>query len=163
MPRSTDTGSWGANTDGWEGTAPGPNPQTAADPSSRAFRLLAPTVPSIATPSLHPTQEWEGRVVEIREDEFEAQLIDVTAGDVVPREVATIPLDELGPEDRADMSVGAIFRWVIGYERSVWGARRSVSRIVFLDPPRLTERALEKGREWAAWLREAWGEEPERA
>ena len=141
------------------GTVPGPNVQTATDPSSGSFSLLPPTVPPIATPSLHPAQEWEGRVVEVREDEFEAQLIDVTAGDVVPREVATIPLDDLDPESRAEICVEAVFRWVIGYERSVGGARREVSRIVFLDPPRLTERALARGREWAAWLREAWGDE----
>lgn len=91
--------------------------------------------------------------------EFEAWLLDLTAGDEGDRDVAAIPLEEVGAEDRSLMREGAIFRWVIGYERSVGGARRRVSQIVFLDPPHLTERDIEKGREWAEWLLEEWGVE----
>ena len=142
------------------GTLSRPGNQWALAPSNAgAFRLLPPRVSTIPSATLHPTQEWEGQVTEIRDHEFEAWLLDVTAGDVVDREVATIPLEEVGTEDRTLMRVGSIFRWVVGYERSVGGTRRRVSQIVFLDPHRLTERDLEKGREWAEWLLEEWGVE----
>ena len=113
--------------------------------------------PRNPSPKLHPTQEWEGLVTGIHDDGFEARLLDLTAGDPVDREVATIPFDAVGAEDRSLLRVGSIFRWVIGCEKSIDGTRRSVSRIVFLDPPRLTQRDLEKGREWAEWLLEEWG------
>ena len=137
-----------------------PNTQWDLDPSNTgAFLLVRPRIPAMPSSSLYPTQEWEGKVTEIRDDEFDARLIDVTAGDEVDREVATIPLEEVGTEDRTLMRVGSIFRWVIGYERSVAGTRRRVSQIVFLDSPRLTERDLERGRKWAEWLLEEWGDE----
>ena len=72
------------------------------------------TISPKPSPSLHPTQEWEGLVTGIHDD---------------------------------------------GFEKSIDGTRRSVSRIVFLDPPRLTQRDIEKGREWAEWLLEEWGNE----
>ena len=117
------------------------------------------TISPNPSPTLHPTQEWEGLVTGIHDDGFEARLLDLTAGDPVDREVATIPFDAVGAEDRSLLRVGSIFRWVIGCEKSIDGTRRSVSRIVFLDPPRLTQRDLEKGREWAEWLLEEWGNE----
>ena len=142
------------------GTLSLPANQGPPDPSNDgSFRLLPPRVSAVPSPTLYATQEWEGQVTEIRNNEFEARLLDVTAGDVVDREVATIPLEEVGAEDQTLMRVGSIFRWVVGYERSVGGTRRRVSQIVFLDPPRLTERDLEKGREWAEWLLEEWGAE----
>ena len=55
------------------------------------------------------------------------------------------------------MHVGSLFHWVMGYERSVSGTRSFVSRIVFLVPPRLTKRDLERGRKWADRLRAKWG------
>ena len=131
----------------------------AWSPNVESFSLLPPKVVRTPTATLHPTQEWEGRVIAIERDEFEALLLDLTGGNDADREVATIPLREVGAEDRALMKVGSIFRWVIGYERSVGGTRRLVSQIVLLDPPRLTERDLRKGSEWAEWLREAWDAE----
>ena len=64
-----------------------------------ALGVLAPGVPEIPTSTLYPTQEWEGHVTEIHDDEFEARLLDVTAGDEGDREVATISLEEVGAED----------------------------------------------------------------
>ncbi|WP_420441428.1 hypothetical protein [Candidatus Palauibacter sp.] len=83
--------------------------------------------------------------------------MDLTAGDSVACEDAVIPLDEISAEDRQNMESGSIFRWVIGYERSVGGTRRRVSQIVFLDLPPVTDRDLERGREWADRLRAQWG------
>ncbi|MCY4646291.1 MAG: hypothetical protein OXE73_05400 [Gammaproteobacteria bacterium] len=86
---------------------------------------------------------------------FDARLRDLADGG---REVATIDLEEVSSEDRARIRVGSLFHWVMGYE-TVNGTRSNVSRVVFLDPPRLTRRDLERGRRWAEWLHERWGSE----
>ncbi len=157
--RTALSGRWNRHDGENAGMLTGLGTLRAPDPSDGAFSILPPKVVPTPSPTLHPTQEWEGRVIEIRDDEFEARLLDLTAGDEMDLEVATIPLEEVGVGDRALMRVGSIFRWVIGYERSVGGTRRNVSQIVFLDPPRPTERDLDKGREWAEWLLEEWGVE----
>ena len=122
------------------------------------YRLNAvrPAVPEVSlgrTPSFFPKQEWAGRVTAILKGEFDARLRDLTAGG---RAVATIDLEEIDPEDRARMRVGSLFHWVMGYERSVSGTRSYVSRFIFLNPPRLTRRDLERGKKWARILRAKW-------
>lgn len=126
-------------------------------PQNGGVDILPPPVALVPTPSLHALQEWEGYVTDIGDDAFGARLLDVTAGDAVEREDALIPLEEVSAEDRQKMELGSIFRWVIGYERSVGGTRRRVSQIVFLDLPSITERDLDQGREWADRLRAQWG------
>lgn len=105
--------------------------------------------PAPARAVLHALQEWEGYVVEVGSDEFIARLIDLTAGSSHEEEEVTIPLDEVSESDSSGMIVGSIFRWVIGYERSLAGTKRRVSQIVFRDLPRLTERDFGEGKEWA--------------
>ena len=119
-------------------------------------QILPPTASSVPAASLHPLQEWEGYVTDIDENAFGARLLDLTAGDVVEQEEATIPLEEISVEDRSRMNIGSIFRWVIGYERSVGGMRKRVSQIVFLDLPPMTEQDLERGSEWADRLVKKW-------
>lgn len=124
---------------------------------SRLRSIVRPAVskPTFAgSPSFYPKQEWAGRVTVIYDDEFDARLRDVATDEFA---VATIALEEIGPDDRAQLRVGSLFRWVMGYERSVGRTRSNVSRIVFLDPPRLTERDLVVGRKWADQLRSQWG------
>lgn len=118
-----------------------------------AVRRAVPEVSLRRSPSFFPKQEWVGRVTAIHKDEFDARLRNLTTGG---REVATIDLEEIGPEDRARIRVGSLFHWVMGYERSVSGTRSSVWRIVFLNPPRLTRRNLKRGQEWADRLRAKW-------
>ena len=109
--------------------------------------------PSRSTPepkaSGHVLQEWEGYVVEIRGDEFVARLVDLTAGSTHEEEEAIIPKAVISENDVATVVVGSIFRWVIGYERSPAGTKKRVSRIVFRDQPRMTERDFREGRRWA--------------
>ncbi len=109
--------------------------------------------PSVAPASrratLHALQEWEGYVLETIGDEFVARLVDLTSGSSHEEEEAIIPLAEISDDDAAKLHVGAIFRWVIGYERSPSGTKKRVSQIVFRDLPRLTEGDLQQGREWA--------------
>ena len=118
-----------------------------------AVRQAVPAVSPRHSRSFYPKQEWEGRVTAIHKDEFDARLRDLTGGG---RHVATIELEEIGPEDRERLFVGSMFHWVMGYERAPGGTRSYVSRIVFLDPPRLTKRDLERGQRWADRLRAKW-------
>ena len=123
------------------------------------FPAVRPEVPECfpeSSPSFFPKQEWAGRVTAIDSATFDARLRNMTDGG---REVATIDLEEVSPEDRAQMRIGSLFHWVMGYERSASGTRSNVSRIVFLDAPSLTRRDLERGRRWAEWLHDRWGAE----
>lgn len=110
----------------------------------------------VSAATFHALQEWEGHVLEINEDEFVAALVDLTAGSSDEGEEAIIPLTEIADDDAAALRVGGIFRWVIGYERSRSGTKKRVSQIVFRDLPRITERDLQQGREWARETRRAF-------
>lgn len=99
--------------------------------------------------TFHALQEWEGYVLEIGETDFVARLVDLTAGSEQEEEEAVIPLVELSDEDSAKMRPGSIFRWVIGYERTVAGTKRRVSQIVFRDLPAITRVDLRDGETWA--------------
>ncbi len=126
-------------------------------PQACLVDILPPSVPRVPTPTLHPLQEREGCVTEIRGDEFVADLLDLTAGDAVEAEEAVISKEELSPEDQARLAIGSLFWWVVGYEASVGGARKRVSLIVFPDLPPMTEADLDRGRDWADWLYKRWG------
>ena len=99
--------------------------------------------------TFHALQEWEGYVLEIGETDFVARLVDLTAGSEQEEEEAVIPLVELSDEDSANMRPGSIFRWVIGYERTVAGTKKRVSQIVFRDLPAITRIDLRDGETWA--------------
>ncbi|MDD9984879.1 MAG: hypothetical protein OXQ31_01260 [Spirochaetaceae bacterium] len=86
-----------------------------------------------------------------------ARLVDLTNGSSHEEEEAIIPLDEISDDDAAKLREGAIFRWVIGYERTPAGTKKRVSQIVFRDIPRLTERDLQQGKEWARNTMKALG------
>ena len=112
--------------------------------------LKFPSTPPQATAAtLHASQEWQGYVVEIGTTSFVSRLVDVTAGSTYEQEEAIIPLAELSDEDSAKMQLGSVFRWVIGYERSVTGTKKRVSQIVFRDLPIITKTDLKNGEKWA--------------
>ena len=114
-----------------------------------AVSFPPPIEPAPRSVTLHALQEWEGYVVAIEADEFLARLVDLTAGASHESEEATIPLVEISERDAHSMTIGSIFRWVIGYERSPEGTRKRVSQIVFRDLPRMTEADHREGMEWA--------------
>lgn len=121
-----------------------------ADPPIPRFPLFPPIVPpSRPLPSFHALQEWEGYVTDIGAENFHARLVDITAGASIDGEEARIPLAEVSDEDAGRMQCGSIFRWVIGYERSMGGARKRVSQIVFRDLPALTRKDIRDGQAWA--------------
>lgn len=111
---------------------------------------LPPRPPRVPSATFHALQEWEGHVLAVGKEEFEARLIDLTAGAAYEGEEATIPSQDVSDHDAKKLRVGAIFRWVIGYERTVGGNKRRVSQIVFRDLPAVTESDLRTGQEWAA-------------
>ena len=117
--------------------------------------LQIPATPSERSNETSPLilQEWEGSVVELNDDDFVAHLIDLTRDpDVNVYEVeeeAVIPYVELSQDDRLQIQVGSILRWVIGYQLTPGGTRTRFSRIVLRDLPVVTEQDLVRGKEWA--------------
>ena len=109
----------------------------------------------VPSATFHALQEWEGYVLAVGREEFEARLIDLTAGATYEGEEATIPRQDVSDHDVKKLRDGAIFRWVIGYERTAGGSRRRVSQIVFRDLPAVTESDLRAGQEWAAKMFES--------
>ena len=106
--------------------------------------------------TFHALQEWEGYVLEKRDDEFTARLLDLTAGSLHEEEEATIPLEEIAEDDYIRVIPGSIFRWVIGYERSPSGTKRRVSQIVFRDLPAITKQDMFEAEEWARKVVQLW-------
>jgi len=83
--------------------------------------------------SFEPLQEWEGRVVDINSEEkiFTATLTDITARRKYEDEIAEFPISDVSDDDRHFLRRGAIFRWLVGYERLPSGTKRRVSSVVF--------------------------------
>lgn len=102
-------------------------------------------------------QEWEGYVIAINDDDFEARLLDLTARAKREEDEATIPFSEISEKERAEMRLGSIFRWAIGYEATPSGTRRRISQIVFRDLPVVTQRDAEEAWEWALETRRLFG------
>lgn len=94
-------------------------------------------------------QEWEGYVLEIGDEKFTARLLDLTADASLAEEEAEIPLSEISKNDRDQIGPGSIFRWSIGYERSLAGTKKRVSHIVFRDMPALSKLDMIAGTRWA--------------
>lgn len=108
-------------------------------------------------PELSVLQEWEGYVISINDDDFEARLLDLTARAKREEEEATIPYSEISEKERNEMRLGSIFRWTIGYESSPSGTRRMISQIVFRNLPVVTQRDADEAWEWALETRRLLG------
>lgn len=96
-----------------------------------------------------PIQEWEGYVVFVEQERFQARLLDLTEGAKSEQEQAVFHVDDVSDDDRPLLKPGAIFRWSLGYERSVSGSRRKVSSIVFRRLPIWTEKEIAESRRQA--------------
>ena len=106
-------------------------------------------------------QEWEGYVIAINDDDFEARLLDLTANAKREEEEATIPFTAVSEKDRDEMRLGSIFHWSIGYNKTTWKrTRRTISKIVFRDTPVLTQRDMDEAWEWALETRRLLGLDP---
>ena len=158
----------GRNNPPSEESARGPQEKTTVRPrfmgqdqSGESFYRLIdfPPAPARSEPraTLHALQEWEGYVVDVGDTDFVARLIDLTAEAEREDEEATIPLDEISDRDADRIREGSVFRWVIGYERSVTGTKKRVSQIVFRDLPTITETDMRGARAWADDTARAFG------
>lgn len=108
--------------------------------------LKLPTAPqsedTVGQLSLEPLQEWEGYVTEIGESTFAARLVDVTAGARTEEEVADFLISDLSDDDLLLLKEGAVFRWVIGYQRRRSGQKLRASQVVFRRLPAWTNRDI---------------------
>jgi hypothetical protein len=82
-------------------------------------------------------QEWEGMVIERRENALRVRLVDKTRP--AAEEEAEINLNEISPQDRGLIKTGAVFYWSIGYHDSASGQRTRQSVIVFRRLPAWTD------------------------
>ncbi len=98
-------------------------------------RNTAPGKDQSAVLSLEPLQEWEGYVTEVSEGTFSARLVDVTAGKKVEDEAADFPISDLSEDELSLLKEGAVFRWIIGYQRTKFGQKIRTSQIVFRRLP----------------------------
>lgn len=88
-------------------------------------------------------QEWEGVVIDVDDNSFNARLIDVS----VPcddEEIASFPINTIKAEQINQLQPGAIFRWSIGYKRDSSGTKEKESIIVFRRLPMWTKKEIEE-------------------
>jgi hypothetical protein len=105
--------------------------------------------------SFEPLQEWEGCVAEIKAETFTATLTDITARRDFEDEIAEFPLGDVSDDDILLFKPGAIFRWLIGYERHPSGTKRRVSSVVFRRLPSWSTADLSRANQEAKVLVEA--------
>ena len=75
-------------------------------------------------------QLWEGRVIEVRDSEFDAIITDKTNPDF-DDEFVTLDIDEITPDDLPLLQIGAVFYWSIGYVDFPGRGRTRESKIRF--------------------------------
>ncbi len=114
-------------------------PRTPLPTLSQAFKVL---------------QQWEGTVVSIEGDHFEALVRDVVDRRR-PEERATIVLADIFEDDQPLIKPGAVFFWTIGYELKRAG-RKTSSVIRFRRLPKWSrfelDRANKKAQEFDSLL-----------
>jgi len=74
-------------------------------------------------------------VVEVGSETFTARLLDITAEKRTEEEAADFPVSDLSDDDLSLLKEGAIFRWVIGYQRTSSGQKIRASQVVFRRLP----------------------------
>src|ERR1700730_2554019 len=114
-----------------------------AEPSASAAENVAQLdfyVPKMAScdpverATFSPLQEWEGVVAEIGADSLTGLLVDLTAKKTRPEEKMEFPISDLSDDDRTLLREGAIFRWLIGYQKQ-HGTKSEFLRSYFDDFP----------------------------
>jgi hypothetical protein len=113
---------------------------------SSAVVLGPSTASKSRVASFTALQEWDGYVVSIGPDSFLARLTDITSNGRADSEEVEISLDELSDSSAAKLSEGSLFRWSIGYERTMGGQKTRVSRIILRLLPRWQASDLERAK-----------------
>ena len=93
-----------------------------------------------------PLQEWEGYVLEVYNDYFTARLVDITAGDSQETEGGEFPIGDVDDKDLSLLKSGAVFRWLIGYEKSYRGTKKRISQVVFRRLPQWTKTDIDEAK-----------------
>lgn len=125
------------------------------DETASALVFASPKSESSSVPSASATvhsriatftalQEWDGYVFQKNESSFTARLTDITAGGPSDNEEVEIPYEELDEASVRRLELGSLFRWSIGYDRSISGQKTRVSRIIIRQLPRWRKSELEK-------------------
>jgi len=96
-------------------------------------------------------QLWDGRVRNVKSNEFEAIISDKTNPNL-PDEIVTIDIEELSPDDLPLAKPGSVFYWSIGYVDLPGRGRSRESKIRFRRLQGWTEKELERAKETAARL-----------
>lgn len=97
-------------------------------------------------------QEWDGYVLCKNGSSFTARLTDITASGSPDSEEVEIPYEELDDASIRRLEPGSLFRWSIGYEKSVAGQKTRVSRIIIRQLPRWRKTELERANREATEL-----------
>lgn len=84
------------------------------------------------------SQKWEGLVLAVHDDIFEARLV-CLEGEEEEDQFAELYIDEVDAPDRALLEVGAIFYWTIGYLHKRNGTTLRASILRFRRMPPLTQ------------------------
>jgi hypothetical protein len=115
-----------------------------------SFQVVQPraVVKMPELPRFVAVQEWEGFVVDISHEtaEFTARLANLTDDSDYLEEEVTLALDEIDEDDRELVKVGAVFRWIVGYQQAKFARRESVSSIVFRRLPAWTAEDISRAR-----------------
>ena len=137
-----------------------PDPRTLAQTSLNQPREATGRVHVLPVPPVRESpytfrllQQWEGTVTECGEIEFTAELRDLT-DPTNYREEAAFDLDEVSPDDRPLLELGAVFRWSIGYRTSAAGQRERVSQLRFVRIPGWRRSAIADVEQRAAELQQ---------
>jgi hypothetical protein len=99
-------------------------------------------------------QEWEGRVLEVRDRFFVARLVDLTANETEETEEVQILVDDVPDADQKLLQPGAIFRWVLGYSYAL-GRKERFARVILRRLPVWTEREMQEADREAQELHDA--------
>ncbi len=75
-------------------------------------------------------QLWEGRIVEVRNAEFDAIIVDKTNPDFID-ELVILDIEEISPDDLPLLRIGSVFYWSIGYLDYPGRGRTRESKIRF--------------------------------
>lgn len=143
-PRSTGTAA-GSAVEGESGGASTSDQLSTGSRSAPHLRRPVLRIPQIPAPErrFEILQQFEGTVLNVGDDEFVAELRDLTKQEKPPEE-ATFDLSEVSDGDRPLLAVGAVFYWTLGYAVTLHGQKSRVSELRFRRWPPWTRRELKE-------------------
>ncbi|AJA63268.1 MULTISPECIES: hypothetical protein [Bradyrhizobium] len=115
------------------------------EPDDSSAVVIAPDKqPKSRVASFTALQEWDGYVLSVGAKTFVARITDITEDGPPDDGEVELPLLELSESVAQKLKEGDLFRWSIGYERTLDGQKTKVSRIVMRLLPRWQKSSLEQ-------------------